>query len=234
MLIFLSFDLISFFFIADDSISNTAGYNHHNTYSTQSLSHPNLQLFPQQGVVPQPQSHFPQNQYYQATGYSSSLPMLPIFQPSNQYNYPLPALNHSINTTGYQNNPPLSMQLPPTTNPQANQSHQTHRSWRPYELESSPTMSDHSHIPQSNPHAHSANHMSTMSRDGQLDLSTTSPGLPLVTQQSAYQRINDSSLSASNLESTSGEVLTSIGTPQTQSSSDGSRHASPHSGKSMT
>ena len=118
------------------------------------------------------------------------------------------------------------MQLPPSTNPQANQSHQTHSLWCPYELESNQKMSDHRHIPQSHPHAHSA-----MSQDGPLDLSTPSSGLPLVTQQSVYQRIDDSTLSASNLESTSGEVLTSIGTPQTQPSSDGSRHASPLSGK---
>ena len=121
------------------------------------------------------------------------------------------------------------MQLSPTTNLQAHQSHQNHSLWRPYQIESNPTMSDHSHTHQSNLPAHSA-----MSQDGPLGLSTTSPGLSLVNQQSAYQRINESSLSASNLESTSGEVLTSNGTPQTQSSSDGSRHASPLSGKSMT
>ena len=163
--------------------------------------------------------------------------MLPMFQTSNQYNYPLPALNHSINTTGYPNNSALSMQLPPTTNLKANQSHQRHSLWRPYELESNPTMSDHQHSHQSNPHSHPANHMSTsstMSQDGPLGLSTTSPGLSLVTQQSVYQRINDSTPSASNLESASGEVMTSMGTPQTQSSSDGSRHASPHSSKSIT
>ena len=119
------------------------------------------------------------------------------------------------------------MQLPPTTNSQAHQSHQNHSLWRPYQIESNPTMSDHSHTHQSNLPAHSA-----MSQDGQLGLSTTSPELSLVTQQSVYQRNNDSTLSASNLESTSGEVLTSIGTPQTQSSSDGSRHASLLSGKS--
>ena len=158
--------------------------------------------------------------------------MLPIFQTSDQYNIPMPALNHSIYTTGYPNDPPLSMQLPPTTNSQANQSHQRHSLWHPYELESNSATSDHSHTHQSNLHAHSANHMSTMSQDGPLDLSTTSPGLPLVTQQSVYQRINESSLSALNLESASGEVLTSIRTPLTQPSSDGSRHASPHSGKS--
>ena len=124
------------------------------------------------------------------------------------------------------------MQLSPTTNLQAHQSHQTHSLWRPYQIESNPTMSDHRHTHQSNPNSHSANQMSTMSQDGPLGLSTTSPGLPLVTQQSAYQRINDSTSSASNLESTSGEMLTSNETPQTQPSSDGSRHASPYSGKS--
>ena len=125
------------------------------------------------------------------------------------------------------------MQLPPSTNSQSCQSHQRHGLWRPYELESSPTMSDQPHTHQSNfcPPP-STNHMSTISQDGPLGLSTTSPGLPVVTQQSVSQRINKSSLSASNLESASGEVLTSSGTPQTQPLSDGSRHASPLSGKS--
>ena len=160
--------------------------------------------------------------------------MLPLFQTSDQYNSPLPDRNHSIYTTGHPNNSALSMQLPPSTNSQAHLSHQTHSLWHLNELESNPTMSDHRHTHKSNLHAHSANHMSTMSQDGPLGLSSTSTGLSLVTQQSVYQRINDSTLSASILDSASGEVLTSIGTPQTQSSSDGSRHASPHSSKSIT
>ena len=111
-------------------------------------------------------------------------------------------------------------------------SHQNHSLWQPYVPASYSTMSDHSHTHQSIPYPHSANHMSTMSQDGQLALSTMSPGLPPVTPQSVYQRINESSLSASNLQSTSGEVLISSGTPQTQPSSDGSRHPLSLSGES--